>query len=81
MSRAGLTRQIQRRSATVRAPASRSLIGGAHPRSDAVALPGPVTQLRIHAARNRRNRCLSVIADPGGDLIVVALLECGASVA
>ena len=44
-----------------------------------MALPGPVTQLRIHAARSRRNRCVSVLPDPGGDLIVVALLEYGAS--
>ena len=43
--------QIRRRSAPRRALASRSLIGRAHPRGDAVALTGPVTQLRVHSAQ------------------------------
>ena len=53
--------------------ASMSLIGDAHPRTDA-ALTGPVTQLRVYSARNRRNRFVSVIPDWGRDPIVVAQL-------
>ena len=44
-----------------------------------MALTGPVTQLRIRSACGRRHRWVSAIPDPGGDLVVVAQLERGAS--
>ena len=54
------------------APATRSAIGDAHPRTDAAALISPLPQLRIRSAGNRRNRCVSVTPDPGGDPMEVA---------
>lgn len=52
MSLAGSTRhRSDEKALPLSAPASRSLIGDAHPRTDAAALTGPVTQLRVHSAR------------------------------
>ncbi|HEY6688662.1 MAG TPA: histidine phosphatase family protein, partial [Propionibacteriaceae bacterium] len=56
-------------------PASRSLIGGAHPRTDTAADPPSHAAAGSLGARNRRNRCVSVIPDPGGDPIEVAQLD------
>ena len=52
-----------------------SLVGDAHPMTDAAVLIGPVTQLRVCSTYDRRNRWVSVIPDRGSGLIVVAQLD------